>query len=273
MAHSTNEPRSKIEPKAGRGGASPAWLVGALLFGLAAPFCYGLTADSAGAWLAGFWGDARLWDADWLSPPVVLGFALGSLIGLLCGRARRAPPAAPAGDSPVLTQLPQNRALEKRTRVRDLFAGDIAALFSDRVEVRSLMSEAPETVPPTMSAEEVAAAMRRHRVRHVLVSAVYGKVLGIISDRDVRSRNGRTAAELMTADPVCISPSAMLGEAVDLMLEKNVSCLPVLRGVFLCGIITTADVLLGMRCALDELQRAARDLQCDTSAAVETAAD
>lgn len=272
MTRDARNERVEDQPGNGRGGPNPIWLVGALLFGLAAPFCYGMTADSDGASLAGVLGGGRLWDAGWLSPLIVLGFALGSLVGLVCGRALRTAPATPASDPPVLTQTPKNRALEKRTRVHDLFAGDVAALFSDRVEVQSLMSEAPETVPPAASADEVAAAMTRHRVRHVLVCEVYGKVLGIISDRDVRSREGRTAAQLMTPDPVCISASALLGEAVDLMLEKNVSCLPVLRGDFLCGIITTADVLLGMRCALDVLERAARDLQCDTQPASEAVA-
>jgi CBS domain-containing protein len=242
------------------------WLVAALMVGLAAPFGYRLAGDAPQATAAGVLGEMRLGGAAWSGSLAIVSCGLGGLVGYCCGRRRRSAAAAPADECRAFSPNTQSRVLEKRTQLRDIFADDVAALFSDRIEVRHLMSAAPETVPPNASAEEVAALMQRHRVRHVLVAKVYGTVQGIISDRDLRSRSGRTAGKLMTADPICVPFKAHLGEAIDLMLERNISCLPVLRGPFLCGILTTADVVLGMRCALDVLERAARELQCDTPA-------
>ena len=260
---------AETPPSSGKKRAGRIWLAAALAVGLAAPFGYRLAGDAPRATAASILGGMPAGGTAWCVLLAVFTLGLGSLVGFRCGRRRRGM-AAPE-DSRAFSANTQSRVLDKRKQLRDVFADDVAALFSDRIEVRHLMSAAPETVKPEASAEDVAALMQRHRVRHVLVSKVYGTVQGIISDRDLRSRSGRTAAELMTAEPVCVSFKALLGEAVDLMLERNISCLPVLRGTFLCGIVTTADIVLGMRCALDVLERAARDLQCDTPASHEAA--
>jgi len=253
---------AETTPSSGTRRSGRIWLVAALVVGLAAPFGYRLAGDAPQATAAGVLGEMRLGGAAWSGSLAILSCGLGGLVGFYCGR-RRSAADAPPEECRAFSPNTQSRVLDKRKQLRDIFADDVAALFSDRIEVRHLMSAAPETVKPNAPAEDVAALMQRHRVRHVLVSQVYGTVQGIISDRDLRSRGGPTAADLMTPEPVCVSFRAHLGEAVDLMLERNISCLPVLRGTFLCGIVTTADIVLGMRCALDVLERAARELQCD----------
>lgn len=52
------------------------------------------------------------------------------------------------------------------------------------------------------------------------------------------------AADIMTPDPVCISPDASISEAIGVMLERKFSGLPVLdAGGSLVGIVTEGDLL------------------------------
>jgi acetoin utilization protein AcuB len=52
----------------------------------------------------------------------------------------------------------------------------------------------------------------------------------------------RTIADLMTRDPVTVSPEQMLGEAVDLMRRQKIRHVPVMADSKVVGIITDRDV-------------------------------
>jgi len=98
-------------------------------------------------------------------------------------------------------------------------------------------------------------------MRHLPVCHGYRQLVGIISDRDLHSRNGTTARDIMTSETVSVQHTTPLVEAIDYMLTGNFSCLPVFKGDFLCGIVTTADVILAMRCTLEVFQQKMQDLQ------------
>jgi CBS domain-containing protein len=97
------------------------------------------------------------------------------------------------------------------------------------------------------------------RMRHIPVIDE-GRVVGVVSQRDLfRSAlaaalgYGETAQkkllrtlrvkEVMSEPAIIISPEATIKEAVRLMLEKKIGCLPVVQGHTLVGIITETDLL------------------------------
>jgi CBS domain-containing protein len=92
-----------------------------------------------------------------------------------------------------------------------------------------------------------------------LVTDVDGRLLGIVSDRDVgrcfgpagRPDEATLAAirteEIMSRDLITIDADAPLTAAIDLMYGQGVSCLPVVSGDRLVGIITTTDLLRLLR--------------------------
>lgn len=96
--------------------------------------------------------------------------------------------------------------------------------------------------------------------RHLPVVTESGRLVGIVSDRDVLRVAGpslgsnefeddagpgtdRPLTEIMTRVPVTADPTMSMEEAADLMLREDVSALPVLDEGHLVGIVTTADVL------------------------------
>jgi len=111
-----------------------------------------------------------------------------------------------------------------------------------------IMSEAVETVKPEAPAEAAYERMRKSGVHHLVVVEA-GRVLGVISERDLGGRRGpsvrrdRTVWDLMTAPAICASPDTTIQQAANLLRGRSIGCLPVLDGVKVVGVVTITDVL------------------------------
>ena len=98
------------------------------------------------------------------------------------------------------------------------------------------------------------------RFRHVPVLGAEDRLVGILTDRDLRralpsplmeiDAAGREAlvddtpvSRVMTKDPTTIEPHATLEQAVGLLLERKIGALPVVDGGKLVGIFTETDAL------------------------------
>lgn len=93
---------------------------------------------------------------------------------------------------------------------------------------------------------EAETTMADHEAMRLLVMADSGSLVGLVSRGDLRKAraeagpsNTLTMADIMTPGPVVISEEATIGEAARVMLENNVSGLPVVdaRGN-VSGVIT-----------------------------------
>lgn len=109
------------------------------------------------------------------------------------------------------------------------------------------------TVGPDEAIELVAHLMQWKRIRHVPVEDEEHRLLGLISQRTLirliaeRShelgQRSIAAREVMTPDPVTVSPETSIVEAIRLMRQHRVGSLPVVREGKLVGIITEFDFL------------------------------
>ena len=125
--------------------------------------------------------------------------------------------------------------------------------------VNELMTPSPITTGPDMPVLEARQLMIQKRIRHLLV-AEGGKLLGIVTDRDIRLNLPSPATSLsvwevnyllarmtvesaMTTSMVVVSPRHDAKEAASLMLDHKIGALPVVDGGRLVGIITETDLL------------------------------
>lgn len=112
--------------------------------------------------------------------------------------------------------------------------------------VEDYMSASPVTVREAAPLRDAAQLMRQHLFRQLPVLDESGRLVGIITDRDIRQTVGfgkplsenLTVSDVMTADPVTIPVSASLDETVRLLTEHRFGALPVVNGKKLVGIIT-----------------------------------
>jgi acetoin utilization protein AcuB len=134
------------------------------------------------------------------------------------------------------------------------------------LKVVDVMTKDPLTMTPSETIGQADEAMSENRFRQLPVVA--GKELvGIITDRDVRSFLSGSLLEkpaerekalnakigdVMTSEPITLSPEDNLEEAVELLIEEKIGGIPVVDGTEgLVGIVTYVDVL---RCFLNRLQ-------------------
>ena len=115
--------------------------------------------------------------------------------------------------------------------------GNVIVMTVADVMTRQLVTIGPET-----SCEKAERLMEEHRVRHLPVVDA-GRLVGMVTDRDARSRGGDAVARIMTADPVTVTARMRVEHAARLMLEGRFGSLPVVDGVALVGIVTYTDLL------------------------------
>jgi CBS domain-containing protein len=109
------------------------------------------------------------------------------------------------------------------------------------------------TVHEDESVDLVAFVMDRERIRHVPVKDAEHRLVGVVSYRSIlRYVGGRnelkeagatSVKEIMGRDPVTVTPQTSTLEAIRLMRDGGIACLPVLEEGKLVGIVTDRDFM------------------------------
>ncbi len=124
--------------------------------------------------------------------------------------------------------------------------------------VQDLMTQPVKTVGPTNPLREVIQLMEANRIRHVAVVEESGRLLGLISHRDVlRSQEGSLSGALsseqahmnrwiearwvMTKDVRTVHRETPALEAALILRSNAYGCVPVVEDGQLVGILTDSD--------------------------------
>lgn len=134
------------------------------------------------------------------------------------------------------------------------------------MKVVDVMTRNPLVMTPTETIGQADEVMAENRIRQLPV-VEGGAMLGIITDRDIRSFLAQSSLvepeerakalktkvrDIMTAEPLTLAPDDELQEAVELLIDEKIGGIPVVdRAEGLVGIVTYVDVL---RCFLNRLQ-------------------
>ena len=130
---------------------------------------------------------------------------------------------------------------------------------AEQTQVQQYMTPQPETLEASQSLLDAVLLLRKSGFRHIPVMDE-GRLAGVISERDMwrfsptmliplsqtdynRVFEETTIGKVMTREPQTIAPGAPLTEAVDLMFQNRLGCLPVVEADQLVGIITVRDLL------------------------------
>lgn len=119
--------------------------------------------------------------------------------------------------------------------------------------VAQLMSTDLFTAHPDDLVDLAASVMEWRHIRHVPVEDDEGRLVGLISHRDLlrllaqgllsRSAKEVTVKEIMIRDLMTVAPETPTLEALAIMRQRKVGCLPVVENDRLVGIITAYDFL------------------------------
>ena len=136
--------------------------------------------------------------------------------------------------------------------------------------VSERMTRHPITAGPDMPVADALALMRERKIRRLVVVDQHGKLVGIVSDRDLLQASPSPATSLsvweityllskitlksvMTTKVITVTPDEPLENAARIMADNKIGGLPVVENDALVGIITETDLfkvfleLLGAR--------------------------
>jgi acetoin utilization protein AcuB len=125
--------------------------------------------------------------------------------------------------------------------------------------VKEWMTTDPITVTPETSIMKASQIMKENNVRRMPVVDDKGKVVGIITDRDLKEASPSKATtldvhelyyllselkvkDIMSRRVITIKPSDTVEKAAVIMLEHKVTGLPVIDGDNLVGVLSQGDV-------------------------------
>jgi len=141
---------------------------------------------------------------------------------------------------------------------------------------RDIMTTDPITARAEMTVTEAAQLMTERRVGALPVVDADGGLVGLVSEgdlimqdakvhfptylhllggfifypgsterfeSDLKKAVGATVGDVMTADPVTVSPDATIEDVATLLVEREVSRIPVMEGDRIVGIISKSDVV------------------------------
>jgi len=124
------------------------------------------------------------------------------------------------------------------------------------------MTKEPMTIAPDALLSEAQEKMRQGGF-HRLPVVQDGKLIGIVTDRDLRSHSShldRKLKDVMTAKVRTIGPGATVEEAAQILLKFQIGGLPVVDNGRLVGIVTTSDVMKAFLDAMGASQPASTRL-------------
>jgi CBS domain-containing membrane protein len=125
--------------------------------------------------------------------------------------------------------------------------------------VRAIMMSSPVTLKPDDTADLANDIISLGRIRHIPI-VLEGKLVGLVSARDLIGAAGsqifglkqKTKSALLKTVPlkeimkkrlITVEPETDIKQAAQLMAERKVGCLPVLKEGSLVGLVTTTNVL------------------------------
>ena len=127
--------------------------------------------------------------------------------------------------------------------------------------VSQVMASPVISVRPNDTLDKINTLLHKNKIHHVIVIDENKLIAGIVSDRDIlsaispflgtsvenkldRSTLEKTAWQLMKPNPVVAKVNNTIPEAASLLIQSNISCLPIIdMNGFAVGMLSWKDIL------------------------------
>lgn len=117
------------------------------------------------------------------------------------------------------------------------------------MKINNIMTKDIVSLQAEDTVEHAAQLMKEHGVGSLPICNE-GKIVGIITDRDIALRSvamgesiqNQTVRNIMTSNPITVSPNISATEAAEIMSKKQIRRLPVVENKNLVGMASLGDI-------------------------------
>lgn len=102
------------------------------------------------------------------------------------------------------------------------------------------------TIQPEASAQQAAQLLDQKRISGAPVVNAQGQLIGMITEADIISkvnREGLRVADIMTHELIVVTEETPVGKIAQLLTERKIKRVPVVRDGRLVGIVSRADIV------------------------------
>lgn len=112
-----------------------------------------------------------------------------------------------------------------------------------QIPIREIMSRNVVTVPASAPIGEVAKILSEKRITGLPVVDDAGNVVGVLSEYDIISRQGATAADIMSTQVISVTEETDAEEVAHLLTNRRIRRVPILADGKLVGIVSRSDLM------------------------------
>ena len=111
------------------------------------------------------------------------------------------------------------------------------------VPVSEIMTRDVITVPPDMPIKAVADLLSAKHITGLPVVDASGKVVGVLSELDIISRQGATAADIMSGQVISAAEDDDVEDVANLFSSRRIRRVPILADGKLVGLVSRSDLM------------------------------
>jgi CBS domain-containing protein len=111
------------------------------------------------------------------------------------------------------------------------------------MKAEDVMTTKVITITENQTKQQAARLLSQHRISGLPVVNDQNVVVGVVTEYDVISKQGRTVGEIMTRGVISITPDTDLEEVSHILVHERIKRLPVLDKGQLLGIVSRADLV------------------------------
>ena len=91
--------------------------------------------------------------------------------------------------------------------------------------------------------EEAARLLARHRISGLPVVSSEGRLVGLVTELDLITKEGKRVGEIMARGVISVSPETPVEEVAHLLANRKIRRVPVMDGDMLVGIVSRSDLV------------------------------
>lgn len=111
------------------------------------------------------------------------------------------------------------------------------------MQARDIMTHEVITIKPDASVRDAARQLADYHISGMPVVDGQGRMVGIITEADLISKDGKTVADLMSERVVSVDEDTMVDEIAQILTSNRFKRVPVLRDERLVGVVSRADIV------------------------------